>query len=170
MSRRPFAGELDLRDATPEFRERFWSKVDRRGPDECWLWLRYRKPSGYGQFVLRKGVFVTASRVSLALKLGVLREGACACHICDNPPCCNPAHLFAGTSSDNIQDAFAKGRCHRSRGEERANAILTESDVREIRSVDISQFGATAALARQYGVSDHTIRKVVSGRGWRHVA
>ncbi len=66
-TRRAFAAALDLTGASDALRDRFWSKVDRRGPDECWPWLEHRKRSGYGQFVLRRGVFVTSSRVALAL-------------------------------------------------------------------------------------------------------
>ncbi len=33
-----------------------------------------------------------------------------ACHRCDNPPCCNPEHLFAGSRAANMRDAYRKGR------------------------------------------------------------
>ncbi|WP_407069879.1 HNH endonuclease family protein, partial [Loigolactobacillus coryniformis] len=36
---------------------------------------------------------------------GVFPEGKTHClHHCDNPPCCNPEHLFAGSNLDNIYD------------------------------------------------------------------
>ena len=44
--------------------------MDQRGPDECWPWTAYRKPSGYGQFRLSKGRFLTASRIAVGLTIG----------------------------------------------------------------------------------------------------
>lgn len=89
--------------------ERFWEKVDRSaGPSGCWPFLGCRSPLGYGRFNLGNRS-VPASRVALILtsgdpgKLYVL-------HSCDNPPCCNPAHLRAATQRDNIHDAQIRGR------------------------------------------------------------
>lgn len=31
-------------------------------------------------------------------------------HTCDNPACINPAHLYLGTSKDNMQDQLARER------------------------------------------------------------
>lgn len=102
-------GEVTERDVI-----RFWSKVERRGPDDCWPW-RGATDGRYGQFSV-KGRRFKASRVALSLVTGVsLNTEKLACHKCDNPPCCNPAHLFWGTMSDNIRDAINKGRCGISR-------------------------------------------------------
>jgi hypothetical protein len=90
---------------------RFWSKVDRRGPDECWPWRACILRSGYGYFTqerTRKGL--RAHRVALMLSLGRDIGNLLACHTCDNRRCCNPAHLWPGTSSENRLDASAKGR------------------------------------------------------------
>lgn len=32
------------------------------------------------------------------------------CHTCDNPPCCNPAHLYVGTRKQNVADAVERRR------------------------------------------------------------
>jgi hypothetical protein len=164
------AQPLDLTGASDALVERFWSKVDKRSDDECWEWTQHRKSSGYGQFVLRKGVFLTASRVALALTIGrPLRQGELACHRCDNPPCCNPAHIFAGTAYDNATDAINKGRANRSHGEKHKSARLTEDIVREIRQLE-PVYGLDARLAVEFGISANSIRKVRQGKSWRHVA
>lgn len=95
----------------------FWSKVDRRAADECWPWLGHRNHRGYGRFTRRFGSGTSKSRhvpaARMAWELTHLQEfpvGHHACHRCDNPPCCNPAHVFPGTDRDNMRDCVAKGR------------------------------------------------------------
>jgi len=88
--------------------ERFWEKVDVRGPDECWPWTRKHNPKGYGQF--RKDKMVQAHRMAWELTNGPIPDGLDVLHTCDNPPCCNPHHLFLGTNDDNMRDMNSKGR------------------------------------------------------------
>lgn len=165
---RTFAHPLDLRAAPESLVSRFWSKVALAGRDECWEWKGYRKPNGYGQFTLRKGEFVTASRVSLALAGVVLNAGEVACHSCDNPPCVNPAHLFPGTQSVNAFDSVAKGRARRVRGVEHPSARLTPELVSAIRAVP-QYYGVIAELAREYGVSETAIRRIRRRVTWKEV-
>lgn len=88
---------------------RFWAKVDKRGPDECWPWTGAKSSHGYGNFCV-EGRTEKASRFSWFLVHGAIEPGICICHHCDNPICVNPAHLFAGTRLDNTRDCQAKGR------------------------------------------------------------
>lgn len=90
--------------------ERFWSKVDRRGPDECWPWTAGRHTHGYGVFYLPGKVQVLAHRYALALEEPPPFDGAHALHSCDNPPCVNPGHLHWGTHQDNMREAAERGR------------------------------------------------------------
>lgn len=91
---------------------RYWAKVDKRGPDECWPWVAYRHGAGYGRINRgpAKAGQVFAHRVSWEIHYGSIPDGLYVLHRCDNPPCQNPAHLFVGTTADNMRDKVAKGR------------------------------------------------------------
>lgn len=97
--------------------DRFWEKVDKRGPDDCWLWTASCDKKGYGAFTLPDGHIGIAHRFSYELHYGPIPEGegyhgTCVLHECDNPPCCNPKHLFLGTAKDNAIDMWEKGRAY----------------------------------------------------------
>lgn len=155
--------------------EDFWARVDRRSEDECWEWTGGRngktKLQSYGVF-WALGKRSKAHRFAFEISKRKLKNGECVCHRCDNPPCCNPAHLFAGTHGDNIRDALSKGRIKHERGEDRYNATLTEADIRTIRAVyqKRSTKGMNGAkLARKYGVVKSMIHAIVTRRRWKHV-
>lgn len=94
-----------------DFATRFWLLVDKRGPDECWPWAGgARSHNGYGEYGHASRGKVRAHRVAYELTHGPIPDGLSICHHCDNPPCCNPAHLFAGTTLDNARDRAQKGR------------------------------------------------------------
>lgn len=90
--------------------ERFWSKVAVGAPGECWEWKRSRLPRGYGRFRQPTG-HEYAHRVAWRLTNGPIPDGMVVRHyVCDNPPCCNPAHLRLGTQGDNNDDSVSRGR------------------------------------------------------------
>lgn len=98
--------------------ECFWRKVDRSGgPDACWPWTgTLVSGKGYGGSHQTDGGPRYAHRRALELTIGrPLTRSEFACHHCDNPPCCNPAHLFLGSALDNARDRDAKGRGIRGR-------------------------------------------------------
>lgn len=101
----------------PADETRFWAKVDKKGPDECWLWKSGVTKQGYGRFKVNKRM-VTSHRTMFTIFNGPIphdgsHHGICVCHKCDVPGCCNPAHLFLGTAADNINDRQNKGRTAR---------------------------------------------------------
>jgi hypothetical protein len=170
----------------PTVEERFWAKVDKRGPDECWPWAAGRNAKGYGYFHIggeraRSVVERSAHRASWVLARGPIPDGLYVLHRCDNPPCVNPAHLFLGTHLDNIQDMKAKGRAargersaarlhpeRRARGEKASGAKITEAQVRAIRREHAA--GATArAIAPRYGLHETSVGQIVRRQSWAHV-
>jgi hypothetical protein len=90
--------------------ERFWPKVAKpEHPDACWPWIGDMGTDGYGKFWI-DGTSKHASRVAWELTSGPVPKGLFVCHRCDNPRCCNPAHLWLGTAQDNTADMFRKKR------------------------------------------------------------
>lgn len=124
----------------------FWRHVEKGKPDKCWEWQASKYPKGYGQAVVGKKHTLT-HREAYRQAFGSIPEGLCVLHRCDNPPCCNPNHLFIGTLADNNRDMKEKGRHatggkngarkHRERmqrGTARHNARLTGELVSQIRT------------------------------------
>lgn len=133
---------------------------------ECWIWTKFRNHKGYGQIGVRDTLNM-AHRVAYCIAHGASFEsiqGKFVCHKCDNPPCCNPDHLFLGTAADNSRDMSSKGR-HRVpmlRGEDHPMAKLTRHDVAVIRSLGGSV--PQRNLARQFGVSQTHIYRILKGK------
>jgi hypothetical protein len=167
----------------PHFAEdrdtKLWRRIDRRGPDECWPYTGatdrrgYGRP-GYGLGLDEQGRPKTkryyAHRRVYELLVGPIPEGKILLHTCDNPPCCNPAHLRVGTDADNKRDSIAKDR--HARGERTRRNVLTEDLVLEIREEFrfLSERKTNAKeLAEKYGVAPGTVYLAATGRTWSHL-
>lgn len=154
-------------------REAFECRVERRGPGECWPWRGTINTNLYGLFVFggtRRG----AHRVALEMSGVFIPEGRMACHHCDNPPCCNPAHLYVGTARDNAQDARRRGRIRVLTGERHPFSRLTVERVLSVRAAagadeSTPRMVLFARLAKEHGVALTTIQSVVNRGTWRHV-
>ncbi len=150
------------------FDERYDMKVDRSGgPNACWPWTAGLGSHGYGQIKL-DGEKVLAHRIALERRLGrLIKPGFCSLHHCDNPPCCNPTHLFEGTQAENNRDAANK--CRTAHGAQNGNAKLIEADIREIRQ-RAHRGELQRVLAGVFEIDRSNISKIVLGKRWGHVA
>lgn len=148
----------------PTLEKRFWDKVDRRGPDDCWEWQASVRGFGYGQFWL-SGTHVAAHRVAYELEVGEIPAGLVVRHRCDNPKCCNPAHLELGTHKQNSADMVERGRQNSPVGERHGSCKLTEQQVLEIRASNEPQH----VLAARYGVTQTRISAIRRGTNWSHL-
>lgn len=156
---------MSLYNGTDEERWAYFAPVGT--PDECWEWRGHRTRHGYGLFTYR-GRRMPASRVALVMTGIALGDDQLACHHCDNPPCVNPAHLYAGTASDNMQDSIRRGRFNRATGERHHKAKFTLEQVRSIR-LRVAEGETQASLAREFGVNYMTINRIVKRRFWINV-
>jgi hypothetical protein len=116
----------------------------------CWEWCGARHKYGYGEIRNgKKGVRV--SRKAYELWVGPIPHGIKVCHRCDNPPCCNPEHLFLGTHKENIEDAARKGRLNRK---------LTDEQVIDILNTP----GPYRPIAKKYSISESLISSLKHGK------
>lgn len=153
---------------TKSLPKRYWVKVDRRGPDECWLWLgssKGKKNGNYGHIGLggEHGKIGLAHRVGYELEYGAISDNMNVLHTCDNPLCQNPKHLFLGTQLDNIADREAKGRgvIPDNRGRSKK---LTRIQVLEI--FDLKGKESQSTTARRYSIRQQHVDGIQNKRMW----
>ena len=148
---------------------RLWSRVDRRGPDDCWEWTAHCKSNGYGQISIHNKQLLT-HRVAWEVTNGPIPDGLYVCHHCDNPPCCNPAHLFLGDQFDNMRDAREKGRKPPlNPPRERILQRLTPLDVRCVRHWLKDGRWNLREISEAFGVCNATISNIKAGRTWKRI-
>ena len=136
---------------------RFWSKVAVYRPGVCWEWRAAKHEHGYGIFRSPTGAgTVRAHRVAWALANATEIDAATTInHTCDNPGCCNPGHLYAGTQAENVADMHRRRR-------RRYASRFTQSDLNEIlrryRGGESQKM-----LAAEYGCTRPLISMIVTG-------
>lgn len=173
-----------VQDTTSNPVVRFWLSVNKRGPDDCWLWTGATRGNGYGTFTVNRRSVGTHC-FSYQLAYGAYSRQLCVCHNCpngDNPLCVNPRHLFLGTRRDNMLDMWAKGRGptgerhgmrrhpERRAGEQCSYARLTAVQVIAIRARYQPGGAAACELATEFGISRATVHDIVARRRWKHLA
>lgn len=147
--------------------ERFFNKVNKT--DYCWIWLGAKHSyKGYGSF-FNGNKIVKAHRFSYEHFIGQVPENYCVLHICDNPSCIRPDHLFIGTNQDNVNDKVNKNR--HPKGQSCVNSKLSDEEVIEIKKAQLSYYwGQNSDLAHFYKVSNRTISDIKIGKRWAHIS
>ena len=144
--------------------DRFLQHVDDSG--DCWLWTGALN-HGYGWMAIA-GTQMMTHRVSYLLHHGDLPDGAAICHHCDNPPCVNPEHLYAGDQATNVADMVTRERLVNPQGEAHGKARLTVDQVRTLRSM-YAEGGATQVeLSAIYGINQAHISRIIRRKAWNH--
>ena len=139
--------------------DRFWSKVDVRGPNECWEWTGAKTRGGYGG-IWSEGKIQYTHRLSYELHNGPIPDGLHVLHDCDNPRCVNPTHLHLGTNADNVEEKLDRGR---------SGFKLTKDQVCQLRSqYDIGNV-SQRRLAEMFGITQTLVYLIVNRKVWRHI-
>jgi hypothetical protein len=148
---------------TPSDIERFWAKVAIADKDSCWEWQAGKDKDGYGRFKIGSRVTakqLLAHRVASSLAAGAATEDPPVVrHTCDNPACCNPAHLQGGTHAENMRDMVTRGRSARSFG----HAKLDWEVIDAIRASSLTG----AEWSRRLGTSKGNISDIRNGKTWK---
>lgn len=135
-------------------KERLLTKIKIDPETGCWNWTGCKNRGGYGTINIDNRSTL-AHRASYATYRGPVSRRIKVLHRCDNPECINPDHLFLGTQKENVADKVAKGR--------QARFKLTADDISAIRA---ARGTFQRQLARQYGVTQALISRILSGKLW----
>lgn len=152
--------------------ETFYLRIEKM-PTGCWEWRGALDRKGYGNWTWRdvSSSPRRAHRCAWELLRGPIPGGLHVLHRCDNPPCCNPDHLFLGTISDNAKDSVAKGRWgerKRRLGEANNKAKLTKESVLRIRFL-AAQGQSYTSIAKLFGVTDVQVSNIARRKQWKHI-
>ena len=124
--------------------------------------------NGYGTLRVN-GKQYKAHRLMWEITNGPIPNDLRVLHTCDNPPCCNPEHLFLGTQQDNVADMIAKGRSNYSmQGNKNGRSVVQVEDIPIIRKLCDDGFKHTE-IAELYGVQSSAISKIATGKTWSHI-
>lgn len=131
----------------------------------CWNWVG-ATTSGYGEIHVDGSPELTHRLMWMSV-FGPISDGLFVCHKCDNRPCCNPEHLFLGTTLDNMRDMSRKGRA--ARGTRNPRAVLTEDVVAAVKH-HLADGMRGVDLAELLGLTQQVICNIKKGRIWKHVS
>ena len=140
----------------------FWMKVDKHGPNGCWVWTGYRQKFGHGW--TRYGL---AHRYAWTLLRGEIPAGKFLCHTCDNPPCVNPDHLYVGDRLDNQGDMKRRGRS--TFGERNPKAKMTAAQVIEMRRLRSEEGLTLRELSERFPITETVVQQICAGKKWKHL-
>lgn len=152
---------------SPITKEVLQSRILVKPETGCWI---YMGVSGEGLVDLYprtkvRGKTILIHRLSYMLYVGPIPDGLDLLHSCNNPHCCNPAHLRAGTHTENMQDKVLANTQHRPTGGKNVKAKLSEEQVRLI----LADPRKVSVIAAEYGVTRTNIHDIRARNTWTHI-
>lgn len=139
----------------------FWSRVRVGAPHECWPWIGPLTDRSYGK-THYDGKERRSHQVAFFLRNGFWAKPF-TLHTCDNPPCCNPGHLFQGTPADNSADMARKGRAWKPKGQLHPNYRLPDDQIEKIRALAVSGAISQKVIGERFGVHQGYVSQIKRG-------
>jgi len=147
-----------------------WKKIDIKSGDDwwrCWEWLGSKYKDGYGRIKINQLSYL-AHRLVYEQIYGNIPIGLYVCHTCNNPSCCNPNHLYGGTSKDNMNQKVREGR--QAKGKQCfSNVKLTDEEVLKIRRLYSIKEYTQRKLGEIFGVCQAEISMIVNNKKWKYL-
>lgn len=157
--KKPHTVKVVIKKRKPTDEERFWRRVQKGGPDDCWYWKGYIGPVGYGNLHFH-GKSTNAHRVSYEIANGEIPAGICVLHKCDNSTCVNPKHLYLGSQQDNVNDREDRKRSNR---EFRLSEGLVQKIKTDLLTMKVSE------VSRKYKLPYINILNIAHGKTYKWV-
>ena len=145
---------------------RFWSKVNIKGTNDCWIWLGAKHLNNYGAFSSNHVIYL-AHRFAYEISKYPIPKGKWVLHTCDNPSCVNPNHLFLGNCQLNHDDMVSKKRS--TVGEKNPSAKLSLEQVKEIKHLYLSSKITQKVLADRYLIHPQQVFNIIHNISWKGV-
>jgi hypothetical protein len=143
----------------------FQSHVDKSNLVGCWNWTASVDRYGYGKVKIA-GVVYISHRIAFEISFGDFDKSMHVLHSCDNPKCCNPAHLHLGTHSQNMKEMNSRGRNSYGKGITRKRNKINKQVANQIR-IDFKTGVSKHFLAKKYSLSCIHIRSIINMQCWK---
>ena len=123
----------------------------------CLLYIGCTDADGYGKLGVGKHGKLLAHRLSAFLNgiIDSLDDPRMVCHKCDNPPCTEPDHLYAGNASTNKLDEVERG------------LYRNQNTIKSVCKRGHSLSGENLRVAKDGTRHCKTCHKMLTGRWWR---
>jgi hypothetical protein len=152
---------------------RLWSYIQKGNTDNCWNWLSsggVLAPLTKVPEISIKDKMYAVPRVLWKVIHGNDPGEKLVLHTCSRGQrfnkCVNPNHMYLGTDSDNMYDAWDEGWKYGS-GAFNPNSKLSSDDVNNIRRK--YPLKTQKQLSIEYNVSESCIAAIIHRRSWRHI-
>jgi hypothetical protein len=167
-----YINKFGLNKSKLNYKEKFWTYVDKKSNNKCWEWKKSLTKTGYGKYWYNNKCHLS-HRLAYIFAFGNIPQNKFVCHKCDNPKCCNPNHLFLGTPKQNTDDMIRKQRQQNYSnvlyGENHPRAKLNNNDIKEIRFLHKNKLMKVKEIAKKFNISIPTLECIIYNKTWKHI-